>query len=83
VETTPADRRSLAAFGGAVRRARERQRISQEDLAFEAGLDRTYISGVERGRRNPTVVSIRKIALALGTKPSLLFAAAERKLGGA
>jgi transcriptional regulator with XRE-family HTH domain len=39
--------------------------LSQEELAFECGLHRTYVSGVERGIRNPTVVVLEKIAEAL------------------
>ena len=68
------------AFGPAVRRERERQGISQEDLGFEANLHRTYISEIERGIRNPTVTSIFKLAEALGAVPSKLFASAERQL---
>jgi transcriptional regulator with XRE-family HTH domain len=49
-----------------VRRLRESRRLSQEELAFEAELHRTYISGVERGVRNPTVTVVAKIAEALG-----------------
>ena len=52
--------------------------MSQEDLGFEAGLDRTYVSGVERGVRNPTVRSILRLADALGVKSSSLFRKAER-----
>jgi transcriptional regulator with XRE-family HTH domain len=46
---------------------------SQEDLAFECDLHRTYISGVERGIRNPTVVVLNTIAQALGIPPSKLL----------
>jgi len=46
---------------------------------FEADLDRTYISGIERGVRNPTLKSIRRIAKALGTRPSRLIGMAEEE----
>ena len=58
--------------GGNARRLREKQGISQEELADRAGLHRTYISGVERGVRNPTVVVLQKIADALGVELSTL-----------
>ncbi len=46
---------------------------SQEQLAFETGLHRTYISGIERGARNPTVLVIDKLAKALGVRPATLL----------
>jgi transcriptional regulator with XRE-family HTH domain len=48
-----------------VRKYRKERGLSQEALAFECGLHRTYISGVERGIRNPTVVVLEQIAKAL------------------
>ncbi len=56
-------------FGDAVRRERERLGLSQEKLAFAAELDRTYISSVERGRRNISLVNIFRLAKALKVKP--------------
>ena len=63
-------------FGPAVRWHREHLRLSQEELADRAGLDRTYLSGVERGVRNPTVEVMQKIATGLGSDLDVLFATA-------
>jgi transcriptional regulator with XRE-family HTH domain len=62
----------------AVRRARKAADLSQEDLALEAGLDRTYISQVERGKRNVTVVVLARIAKALNTTPDRLLVPARK-----
>jgi transcriptional regulator with XRE-family HTH domain len=67
-------------FGPAVRRHRDLLRLSQEELAARAGIDRTYISGVERGVRNPTLEVMQRIATALGSDLDVLFATA-RELG--
>lgn len=47
--------------------------MSQEELAFESGIHRTYISGVERGVRNPTVMVVERLAKALQVRPALLL----------
>jgi transcriptional regulator with XRE-family HTH domain len=51
--------------------------LSQEGLAAAAGLDRTYISSLERGKRNPTLITQERIAAALGRPLSTLVAEAE------
>jgi transcriptional regulator with XRE-family HTH domain len=66
-----------AAFGQAVRTLRAERGLSQEALAFACELDRTYISGIERGERNPSLTNILKIAQALSVRPTELFARAE------
>lgn len=63
---------TLLALGRNIRKCREAKDLSQEDLALAANLDRTYIGGVERGERNPTILSTLKIANALETKVSEL-----------
>ncbi len=47
--------------------------LSQEEFAFTAGVHRTYISGIERGVRNPTVLMLEEIALALGVPSARLL----------
>jgi transcriptional regulator with XRE-family HTH domain len=66
-----------AAFGDAIRQIRGEQDLSQEALADTCELDRTYISGIERGTRNPSLTNILKIAAALNTRPTDLLARAE------
>ncbi len=60
-------------FGNAVRNARTAAGLTQEDLAERSGLDRSYIGGVERGERNPTLTVIEKIADGLGVSLAELF----------
>ncbi|MGZ9841228.1 helix-turn-helix domain-containing protein [Tsukamurella ocularis] len=60
-----------------VRRSRVQAGLSQEGLAAVAGLDRTYVSSLERGRRNPTLATQRRIADALGIRLSSLVRDAE------
>jgi transcriptional regulator with XRE-family HTH domain len=60
-------------FGNAVRNARTAAGLTQEDLADRSGLDRSYIGGVERGERNPTLGVIEKIAEGLGVTLAEIF----------
>jgi len=61
-------------FGLRVRRLRKDRGLSQEKLAFDAGIHRTYLGGIERGERNPTLKNITRIARALGVSLAELFA---------
>ena len=56
----------LATLGLNVRRQREAKALTQEKLAEKSGLDPTYISGIERGLRNPGIKNVAKLAKALG-----------------
>lgn len=60
-----------------MRRARVAAAMTQEDLADRSGLDRSYIGGVERGERNPTLTVIEKIAAGLGLPVAQLFSESE------
>ena len=55
-------------FGERIRQLRTAKSWTQEDLAGECGLDRSYVSGLEVGRRNPTYLSLLRIAKTLGTQ---------------
>ncbi len=60
----------LQTFGQRVRTLRQRKGLTQETLADGAGLDRSYIGGVERGERNVPLANIQKIAKVLGVSVS-------------
>ena len=60
-------------FGKRVRELRLARGLSQEELAFRVGIHRTYLGGVERGERNPSLKNIAAIAEALGVTLSELL----------
>lgn len=64
---------ALVLFGMRVRELRSEKAISQEELAALTELDRTYISGIERGKRNLSLKNILKISSALNVTPSQLL----------
>ena len=61
-----------------VQRIRRERKWSQEEVAFESGLHRTYISGIERGARNPTVLVVARLAESLNVEPDVLFLAVDQ-----
>ena len=66
-------------FGTAVKFRREELQLTQEDLAEKASIHRTYLSDIERGTRNLSLVNIEKLAAALTLSMSALFAAVEKQ----
>ena len=65
-------------FGAVLRSVRQQKELSQEQLALDCGLDRTFISMIERGQRQPTLSSIFRLAKALSIRPSKLLALVEK-----
>lgn len=63
----------LKKFGDRVRSLRNQVGISQEELAKLAGIHRTYVSGIERGERNVSLINIMRLASALGVSISKLM----------
>jgi transcriptional regulator with XRE-family HTH domain len=63
----------LVSLGDAIRQYRAKRGLSQEALAVDANLDRSYVGGIERGEHNLTVMNLRKISDALGAKMSDLL----------
>ena len=59
--------------GANVRRFRVEHKLTQEQLAHEAEIDLTYLGGIERGRRNPSVDVLGRLARALRCHPRDLF----------
>ena len=65
----PEGKRVAAAFGKALKEQRQVSGLTQEELAHAAGVDRTYISLLERGGRQPTLTTLIAIAEILGVAP--------------
>jgi len=61
------------AFGAQIRLLRQQLGLSQEEVAHRAGIHVTYLSGIERGVRNPSLRNIRRVAVALGFPVRELF----------
>ncbi len=66
-------KRSLCAFGKLIKQHRTNLGLSQEELGFRSNLDRTYISGLERGVRNPSLTALISLSSGLGMTVSELL----------
>jgi transcriptional regulator with XRE-family HTH domain len=71
-------RPELVPIGSAVRELRVQAGLSQEQLAGAAGLHPTYVGGVERGERNLSMLTLRRLSDGLGLRPSELLERSER-----
>jgi len=60
-------------FGKKLREIRLKKKLSQGDIARILGVHRSYISGLERGRRNPSLLTVQKVAKALNISPKELL----------
>lgn len=60
-------------FGKKLRKVRLKKNLSQGDIARILGVHRSYISGLERGRRNPSLLTVQKVAKALGVNAKELI----------
>ncbi len=69
-----------AVFGRVLREERKRLKLSQEQLALHAEVDRTFVSQIERGVRQPTLTTLVKLSRVLQVAPSTLVARMERLL---
>jgi transcriptional regulator with XRE-family HTH domain len=67
-------------FGAAVRRHRERSKLSQEDFADKAGIHRTYVSSIELGKVQVSIAVAHQLAQALGVPLSKIWKEIEKKL---
>lgn len=56
------------ALGKNIRSLRKKKELTQEELAYKADLDYSYINQIENGKRNPSMEAVERIAKALGTK---------------
>lgn len=70
----------IQVFGQVLRELREEKKLSQEKLAEYCDLDRTYISLLERGLRQPTITTVFSLSKALDIQPSTLVQIVEAKL---
>ena len=71
----------LSGFGSYLRSLRAKAGLSQEELADRAGIHVTYLSGVERGLRNPSIRNVRRLAQAMGIQTRELFSFEESPPG--
>ncbi|XID95027.1 helix-turn-helix domain-containing protein [Paenibacillaceae bacterium WGS1546] len=74
------DNEILVAFGKTIKKRRQNLKITQEELAYRAELDRTFISYVENAHKLPSLISVFQFAKGLDLSPSDLIAEVEKEL---
>lgn len=79
--STTFDPRLAEAFGAAIRDARSKLGLSQEEMANKAGIERSHMGKVERGEHLPNLVMMFKLAKALGLRPAELVELASLHFG--
>ena len=67
-------------FGEILREFREKKRISQENLALEAEMARSFLSEIERGVKQPTISTLIVVSKTLGLRPNRLIAELEKRI---
>ena len=67
-------------LGGILRESREKAGLSQEQLAFRAGVDRTYVSQLENDKKSPTVKTLFRLCEAMKASPAAVIGRLERRL---
>jgi transcriptional regulator with XRE-family HTH domain len=70
----------LASLGHAIRQVREDRQFSQEQISLQSGLDRSYLSSVENGKRNVSIENLQRISGALGVSLTELIQLTEDRL---
>lgn len=69
-----------SAFGDTIRELRKQKKLSQEAVAYASNLDRSFISLLETGRQQPSLITVFQLAKALGISAGQLISAVEEKL---
>lgn len=70
----------LYLLGETIIELREKEDLSQEDLAYDCGMDRSSMSKIETGRNAPSIITLFRLAQGLNTKPSVILAMLEEKM---
>ena len=73
---------SLYLFGEIIIELREKADLSQEDLAYDCGMDRSFMSKIETGKTAPSLLTLMRLAQGLNTKPSIILAMLEERMQG-
>lgn len=68
-----------SAFGDTIRELRKQKKLSQEEIAYASNLDRSFISLLETGRQQPSLITVFQLAKALGISAGQLISAVEEK----